>query len=103
MDTSRIRMSHPYGQTPPNIFSDHDWIRRHEKELLEKYGECAILVYKEQVVGTGDSLQAAIEDAERTLPPEVDEITPIHEWLAPRNPFLRAQPKPVKNSHQVDR
>ena len=62
------------------------------KELLEKYGECSILVYNEQVVGTGDSLQAAIEDAERNLPPEVDEITPIHEWLGNRHPFLRALP-----------
>mgnify|MGYP001195674178 CR=1 FL=1 len=92
MDTPRIRMSHPYGQTPPNIFSDHDWVRHHEKELLEKYGECSILVYNEQVVGTGDSLQAAIEDAERNLPPEVGEITPIHEWLGYRHPFLRALP-----------
>jgi len=55
MDTPRIRMSHPYGQTPPNVFSDYDWVRRHEKELLEQYGECSIIVYKEQVIGVGDS------------------------------------------------
>jgi hypothetical protein len=85
-------MSHPYGQTPPNVFSDHDWVRRHENELLKQYGECAILVYKEQVVGVGSNLQEAIEDAERHLPPDVEEITPIHEWLGFRHPFLRALP-----------
>ena len=92
MRTSRIRMSHPYGQTPPNVFSDHDWVRRHEKELLDKYGERSIIVYKEQVIGVGDSLQASLEDAERNLPLDGGEITPIHEWLGRRHPFLRALP-----------
>ncbi len=92
MDTPRIRMSHPYGQTPPNIFSDHAWIRQNEKELIAQYGECSILVYHEQVVGTGATLQEALTDAERNLPPEVAEITPIHEALGQRHPFLRALP-----------
>ncbi|MBX3064867.1 MAG: hypothetical protein KF726_17930 [Anaerolineae bacterium] len=28
MSSSRIRMTHPYGQTPPNTFSDFDWVKR---------------------------------------------------------------------------
>lgn len=84
---SRIRMGHPYGQTPPNIFSDFDWIRRHEKELLEKYGECSLNVYKEQVLGTGATYAAALEDAERNLPPDAGEVTPVHQWLYHRHMF----------------
>jgi hypothetical protein len=100
MDTPRIRMSHPYGETPPNIFSDYDWVRRHEQELLEQYGECSIIVYQEQVIGVGDSYQASLEDAERNLPPEVGEITPIHEWIVYRRPFWRVQPRPVPNHRE---
>lgn len=101
MDTARIRMGHPYGQTPRNIFSDFDWVRRHEKELLAQYGECCIIVYQEQVIGTGDSMQSAIEDAEHNLPPEVGAITPICEWLFHRHPILRVQPTPIPKSNSV--
>lgn len=85
--TSRIRMSHQYGETPPNVFSDFDWIHLHEKELLEKYGECSIIVYKEQVLGVGSTYDEAVQDAEHNLPPEFGEITPVHQWL--NNPFAR--------------
>jgi hypothetical protein len=91
MTKTRIRMSYARDeQTPPNIFTDHDWVRLHEKELLEKYGECSILVYQEKVIGVGRTYQEALDDAERNLPPDVAEITPIHEWLSYRHPFLRA-------------
>jgi hypothetical protein len=93
MDTHRIRMSYSRDEkTPPNIFTDHDWVRQHEKELLEQYGECSIIVYREKVIGVGKSYQEALEDAERNLPPDVTEITPIHEWLYRRHPFFRALP-----------
>ena len=93
MNTQRIRLSYARDEkTPPNIFTDHDWVRRHEKELLEKYGECSILVFKEQVIGVGNSFQESLEDAERNLPPGDEEITPVHEWLGQRHPFLRALP-----------
>ena len=63
MTLKRIRMTHAYGETPPNVFTDFDWIRRNEKALLEKYGECSIIVYKEQVLGTGPTYEAALENA----------------------------------------
>lgn len=93
MSTPRIRMGHPYGQTPPNVYSDFDWIRRNEKELLEKYGECSIIVYKQRVLGVGPTYAAALEDAERNLPLDGGEVTPIHQWLRHRHPFLRVRPK----------
>jgi hypothetical protein len=92
MDTKRIRMGDPYGQTPPNVYTDFDWVRRNEKQLLEKYGECSIIVYNQQVIGIGKSYQAALENAEQNLPPNVSEVTPVHERLRFRTPFLRVHP-----------
>lgn len=93
MDTKRIRMGHPHGKTPPNVYSDFDWIRRNKEELISKYGECSIIVYKQQVIGTGSSYKAALENAEQNLPPGDEEITPVHQWLYHRHPFLRARPQ----------
>jgi hypothetical protein len=95
MSTSRIRMGHPLGQTPPNVYSDFDWIRRHEKQLLDKYGECSIIVYNEQVLGTGPNYRAALEDAEQNLPSGTNEVTPVHQKLRHRHPFLKVRPKPA--------
>jgi hypothetical protein len=97
MDTSRIKMGHPYGQTPPNVFSDFDWIRRNEKELLAKYGECSLIVYKQQVIGIGATYKQALEHAEQSLPPNTGDITPVHQWLRHRHPFLRVRPKSASN------
>ena len=67
-------MSHVYGETPRNVFSDFDWIHLHEKELLEKYGECSIIVYKEQVLGVGATYDEALANAEQNLPLEMGAI-----------------------------
>jgi hypothetical protein len=93
MNKSRVKMRHTYGQTPRNVFSDFDWIRRHEKELLEKYGEKSIIVFNQQVIGVGDSYDDAVKDAELNLPPDIMEITPVHERLHHRHPFFRVYPK----------
>lgn len=95
---SRIRMSHQYGETPPNVFSDFDWIRLHEKELLEKYGECSIIVYQEQVVGVGTTYDEAVQDAEHNLPADSGEITPVHRRIFHRHPFFRIRIQPVKDT-----
>jgi hypothetical protein len=87
--TAHIRTAHPYGHTPENTYTDFDWIRRHERELLAQYGECSILVYKEQVIGIGATYDEAIQNAERSLPPEMGEITPVHQWLTYRHPVSR--------------
>ncbi len=93
MNAGRIRMRDAYGQTPPNVFSDFDWIRRHEKALIEKYGERSIIVYQQQVIGVGNTYSEALEDAENKLPPNSPEITPVHQGLRHRHPFLRIWPK----------
>ena len=97
MDTPRIRMGHAYGETPSNVYSDFDWVRRNEQALLDKYGECSIIVFQEQVIGVGKTYDEALEDAERNLPPEVAEVTPIHERLRRRKPFtfLYVHPQPA--------
>ena len=96
MATSRIRLSYSRDEkTPPNIFSDHDWVRRNEKRLLDQYGERCIVVFNERVLGVGDTYEAAVEDAEKNLAPDVDEVTPIVELLHHRHPFLRVRPGPV--------
>ncbi|MDQ7025940.1 MAG: hypothetical protein Q9P44_10315 [Anaerolineae bacterium] len=95
MKTSRIRMTHKYDETPKNIFSDFDWIRRHEKELLEKYGECSIIVFKQEVIGVGKTYKDAVANAERDLPENVEEVTPVHQWLFQRHPLQRIYPEPI--------
>jgi hypothetical protein len=86
---SRIRMTHTDGATPPNIYSDFDWIRQNEAELLAQYGECCLLVYNKQVIGTGATYQEALIDAESRLEPHGEEITPVRQWIYHRQPFTR--------------
>lgn len=92
MDTPRIRTSHAYGEVYPNVFDDFQWVGEHRNDLLERYGECVMLVYQQQVVGTGKTLQEAIECAERDLPPAIGQITPIIYYLARRHNFFRVRP-----------
>ena len=92
MNKSRIRMRDPYGQTPPNVFTDFEWIQQHKQELLEKYGERSIIVYQERVIGVGDTYANALQDAEEHLPPAAGEITPVHQQLRHKHPFLRVLP-----------
>lgn len=93
MSNSQIKMSYEYGEkTPPNIYTDRDWVRENEQELLETYGERSILVYNKQIVGVGETYQTAIEDAERRIAPDAGIITPLHIWLHRRQPFYRVLP-----------
>ncbi len=94
MNQSRIRMQDPYGPSPRNVFTDFDWIHRHQLELLQQYGERHIIVYREQVIGVGDTYGAALQDAEAKLAPDSSEITPVHKKLHHRHPFLRVRPTP---------
>lgn len=93
MDTTRIKLGYRRDEpTPSNLFSDHDWFRTHEAELLAHYGECLVLVYQEQVIGRGDTYEAVIADAEKNLSPDITIATPILEFLRQRHPFLRVCP-----------
>lgn len=99
--TSRVKMTHRQGERPRNVVGDFDWVHHHEKELLEKYGEQSIIVYKEQVIGVGETYALAVEDAERNLPPDVTEVTPVHVMLERRNPFVRARPTSIREKPTV--
>ncbi|MBC7871165.1 MAG: hypothetical protein H7Y09_10040 [Chitinophagaceae bacterium] len=93
MNTKRVKMTHAYGQTPQNVFNDFDWVRQNRKDLLQKYGECFIIVYKQAVIGTGTTYDEAVLDAENRLSSDVGEVTPIHAMLRQRHPFLKVRPK----------
>jgi hypothetical protein len=92
MDTSRIQTSHAKGETPPNTFDDFAWAREHEAELLDQYGECVLMVYEKQVLGSGQTMQEAEADAERNLPPDAQVVTPVTVFLHRRHPFFRVRP-----------
>lgn len=92
MGLPKVRVSRAYNEVFPNMVSDFAWVRENREQLLEKYGECVLLVYEKQVVGIGQTLNQAIEDAEKHLPAEVPEITPVMEHLRHRHPFLRIRP-----------
>lgn len=90
---SRIKTGHPKDKpTPRHIFTDHEWVRQHENELRDTYGERYIVVYLEAVYGVGDTYQAALADAEHNLPPEIDEIELMVDSLHRWHPFLRIVP-----------
>lgn len=60
---------HPVKHLPVSILILTGYVVMN-KELPEKYGECSLLVYKEQVMGTGTTYREAVEDAENKLPPK---------------------------------
>lgn len=87
MDTPRIRMGLKRDEHPSNLYRDFEWVRSNEKALLEKYGECILLIYQEQVIGQGDTYEAAVADAERNLAPDIQEVTPLMYFLHESKPF----------------
>jgi hypothetical protein len=82
MAESRIRTYTPHGErSPQHIFTDHDWVREHEAELISQYGECYVIVFHEVVLGTGKTRQEAIESAETNLPSEVEIADVMVDWI----------------------
>lgn len=97
MNTPHVKTTHAPGEIYDNVWSDFEWVRTHRAELMQQYGTCVILVYREQVVGVGKTEKEAEEDAESRLPSDFSEvITPITYYLAQRHPFLRVHPTSVK-------
>lgn len=92
MTTSHIRLSHRPGEVSPNTWSDFKWVHDHEDELLQRYGECVLLVYQEQVIGKGSTIEIALAEAEQTLLRLETEVTPITYFLHQRHPFFRVYP-----------
>lgn len=72
------------GETSPDLFSDHDWVRRNKQALLDRYEEHCIGVYHEAVIGVGNTYETAVEDAEQRLLAEIGDTTPIVELLRRR-------------------
>lgn len=94
---NRLQLDHPYGQTPRNMLEDFDWVRRNQKTLIEQYGQVFVVVYHQEVIGTGTTYQEAVDNAEQNLPSDVEMATPIVEKLHHRHPFLRAKPQKVED------
>ncbi len=93
MKMSRIKMGFGRDEpTPPTWFADHDWIRTHENELRQQFGECWVAVHQQQVIGTGNDYQEAIDDAESHLSPDGPIITPVVRSIRKRHPFWRVMP-----------
>jgi hypothetical protein len=93
-----IHQGFPRGQTPPHVFTDFEWIRRHEAELLAKYGEGSILVFHQRVIGSGKTYQAALDDARQRLADEPGEFYPVHQWLRQRPAFTLVRPAGISKS-----
>lgn len=93
--TPRIKAGHaPDQPMPRNIMTDHEWVRQHENELRERYGEVYLVVYQERVVGVGRTYQEVVNDAEAHLPPDIAEIVVRVESLHRRPPVTAFWPAP---------
>jgi len=51
-----------------------------------------LLVYNQQVIGKGATIEEAIAQAEQNVPLDLTEVTPITYFLQRRHPFLRVYP-----------
>jgi hypothetical protein len=100
MDTPRIQLGHPKGATPPNTYSDFDWVHLNKQALYEQYGACVALIIEKTMVGIGQTIQEAAETAERNLPPESGVITPILTFLHPPVVVFRGWPDNIKREKQ---
>jgi hypothetical protein len=96
MDTPRIRLGHAKGEKPPNTYSDFDWLHWNKQALSEKYGRCIAIIFQKTVIGTGQTIQEATEDAECNLPAESGIITPIIAFLHPPVIVFRGWPYYIK-------
>lgn len=89
MDTPRIRTGHAKGKVAPNTWDDFEWARLHHTELLDQYGSCVAFIYQQQVLGTGKTYGEALANAEKNLPSEIPEATPITYLIGPRHRLHR--------------
>jgi hypothetical protein len=95
-EQGRIRITHSYGEPiPEHVIQDHHWVHEHLNELIEQYGRCYMLVYNEQVLGTGKTWQEAINAAEENLSPDIQELYLMVEWVGPKYRIFRAEAYPV--------
>lgn len=85
MKTRRLRTGGPAGEPiPRQIIEDHEWVQDHRDELIEQYGQCYLIVYKQQVLGIGRTHDEALDNAEKNLSPEIDDLPVMVEWIGRR-------------------
>lgn len=75
--STRVKTGHEKGVVYPNVWSDFEWARQNLAELYEKYGACIALIYEKQVIGVGQTIEEAEQNAEAQLASEIEEVTPI--------------------------
>jgi hypothetical protein len=55
---SRIKVGYTREEkTPPNIYSDFDWVHYNKDALIDQYGERVVVIYQEKVIGIGNTYQ----------------------------------------------
>jgi hypothetical protein len=92
MSESRIKTWRKYDEpTPSYVYTDRDWVLKHRQELLQKFGECHIVAYHEQVLGYGATYDEAIENAAHNLPPDIEQIETMVIWIGQRLRIARVQ------------
>jgi hypothetical protein len=87
---------------PANFVADNQWFRENRESLLDEYGECMVLIYEGEVIGTGQTYDETVENARQKLPPDTPVITPVMRVLAHRNPFMRARPNPIVETEKSE-
>lgn len=72
-----------FGTVPPNRDNDCDWVDKNRSDLIHRYGNLILLVFKETVIGVGSTLDSALQDAERHLPSDGEKVCPVIAFLSP--------------------
>lgn len=76
--SSRLKTSYAKEEPiPANMPADFEWVKKNRDSLVEKYGACLIVIYQQEVLGTGETYAEAIANAEKNLLASPEVITPI--------------------------
>jgi hypothetical protein len=66
----------------PQAVADYEWVRQNRDWLYEQYGEAVILVYRQQVLGSGQNESVALAAAEAQFgAADGPELTPITAYV----------------------
>lgn len=87
MMSKRIKTTYAENEPlAPNFATDAAWISKNRLALYEQYGSCVLLVYHEQVIGHGATVEEAILAAEKQLQDDTAAIiTPVVKRMS--NPY----------------
>lgn len=66
---------------------DCDWFANNRESLAHQYDHSIVLVYNEQVIGKGFTLEAALQDAENSVTDD-NIIIPVIAFLSPVSPSM---------------